>query len=84
MRQTTCLVVNLIKTYNFAALFNCTTDPITKTFLYNFDPLKPYFHIAKLGFTGVYIIFLFLPKIIDCGTSKVDLVFSMLHTKIQP
>ena len=58
MRQTTCLVVNLIKTYNFAALFNCTTDPITKTYLYNFDPLKPHFYIAKLGFTGVYIIFL--------------------------
>ena len=31
---------------------------ITKTCLYNFDPLKPHFHIIKLGFTGVYIIFL--------------------------
>ena len=29
-----------------------------KTFLYNFDPLKPHFYIVKLGFTGVYIIFL--------------------------
>ena len=29
---------------------------ITKTCLYNFDPLKPYFYIVKLGFTGVYII----------------------------
>ena len=29
-----------------------------KTCLYNFDPLKPYFYIVKLGFTGVYIIFL--------------------------
>ena len=28
---------------------------ITKTCLYNFDPLKPHFHIVKLGFTGVYI-----------------------------
>ena len=26
--------------------------------LYNFDPLKPHFYIVKLGFTGVYIIFL--------------------------
>ena len=26
--------------------------------LYNFDPLKPQFYIVKLGFTGVYIIFL--------------------------
>ena len=31
---------------------------ITKTCLYNFDPLKPHFYIVKLGFTGVYINFL--------------------------
>ena len=31
---------------------------ITKTRLYNFDPLKPHFYIVKLGFTGVYINFL--------------------------
>ena len=31
---------------------------ITKTCLYNFDPLKPHFYIVKLGFTEVYIIFL--------------------------
>ena len=31
---------------------------ITKTRLYNFDSLKPHFYIVKLGFTGVYIIFL--------------------------
>ena len=31
---------------------------ITKTYLYNFDPLKPHFYIVKLWFTGVYIIFL--------------------------
>ena len=30
---------------------------ITKTLLYNFDPIKPHFYIVKLGFTGVYIIF---------------------------
>ena len=28
---------------------------IKKTYLYNFDPLKPHFYIIKLGFTGVYI-----------------------------
>ena len=44
-------------------------DPITKTYLYNFDPLKPHFYIVKLGFTGVHIIFLFLLKNIDCGYS---------------
>ena len=42
---------------------------ITKTCLYNFDPLKPHFYIVKLGFTGVYIIFLFLLLNIDCGYS---------------
>ena len=31
---------------------------ITKTCLYNIDPLKPHFYTVKLGFTGVYIIFL--------------------------
>ena len=31
---------------------------ITKTYLYNFDPFKPHFYTVKLGFTGVYIIFL--------------------------
>ena len=36
---------------------------------YNFDPLKPHFYIVKLGFTGVYIIFLILLKNIDCGYS---------------
>ena len=30
---------------------------ITKTCQYNIDPLKPHFYIVKLGFTGVYIIF---------------------------
>ena len=33
------------------------SEIITKTYLYNFDPLKPHFYIVKLGFTGVYIIF---------------------------
>ena len=31
---------------------------ITVTCLYNFDSLKPHFYTVKLGFTGVYIIFL--------------------------
>ena len=31
---------------------------ITKTYLYNFDPLNSHFYIIKLGFIGVYIIFL--------------------------
>ena len=37
---------------------------ITKTYLYNFNPLEPHFYIVKLGFTGVYI-FLISAKNID-------------------
>ena len=40
-----------------------------KTYLYNFDPLKPHFYVVKLGLTGVYIIFLISAKTIDCGYS---------------
>ena len=36
--------------------------------LISFEPLKPHFYIVKLGFTGVYIIFLIVRKSIDCGT----------------
>ena len=43
---------------------------ITKTRLYNFYPLKPHFYIVKLGFTGVYIIFLISAQNIDCGYSS--------------
>ena len=39
---------------------------ITKTCLYNFDPLKPYFYTVKLVFTGVYIIFIISAQNIDC------------------
>ena len=49
------------KTYNIA-LYS-----ITKTCLYNFDPLKPHFYIVKLGFTGVYIVFHISAQNIDCG-----------------
>ena len=42
---------------------------IMKTRLYNLDPLKPHFYIVKLGFTGVYIIFLISVQNIDCGSS---------------
>ena len=42
---------------------------ITKTCLYNFDPHKPHFYIVKLGFIGVYIIFLISAQNIDYGYS---------------
>ena len=43
----------------------CILQCITKTRLYNFDPLKPHFYIVKLGFTGVYIFFSYFAKNID-------------------
>ena len=45
------------------------TSLITKTCLYNVDPLKSHFYIVKVGFTGVYIIFLISAQNIDCGYS---------------
>ena len=42
---------------------------ITKTYLYNFDPLKPHFYIVKLGLQGYTLFLLFLLKSIDCGYS---------------
>ena len=45
------------------------SESITKTRLYNFDPLKPHFYIVKLGFTGVHIIFLIPAQNRDCGYS---------------
>ena len=44
-------------------------DYITKTSPCNEHPLTPHFYIVKLGFTGVYIFFLFLLQNIDCGYS---------------
>ena len=43
---------------------------ITKTRIYNFNPLKSHFNIVKLGFTGVYTIFLILLKTYIVGTHK--------------
>ena len=42
----------------FFVLFLFYKFYITKICLYNFEPLKPHSYIVKLGFTGVYIIFL--------------------------
>ena len=45
------------------------SEHITKTYVYNVDPLKPHFYIVKVGFTGVYIIFLISAQNTDCGYS---------------
>ena len=47
----------------------CLPLIFTKTYLYNFDPLKPHFYIVKLGFTGVNIIFHISAQNMDCGYS---------------
>ena len=66
---------------------------ITKTYLYNFDPLKPHFYIVKLGFTGVYIISLIsaqkhrlwvLVRIVEAVlTSTHNLCFEQKYEKYQ-
>ena len=40
-----------------------------KTCPCNVYPLIPHFYIAKLGYAGVYLFFLFLLQNIDCGYS---------------
>ena len=47
-----------IKHFTFVMLNKLRCHFIMKTCQYNFDLLKPHFYIVKLGFTGVYIIFL--------------------------
>ena len=42
-----------------------TGPPITKTYLYNIDPLKPHFYKENWGLQGYTLIFLFLRKNID-------------------
>ena len=56
---------------------------ITKTYLYNFDPLKPHFYTVKLGFTGVYIIFLIFAQIEAVLTSIHNLCFEQKLEKYQ-
>ena len=52
------------------------TSYITKTCLYNIDPLKPHFYVVTLGFTGVYIIFPLSAQKIDCGYSLAEAVLT--------
>ena len=47
----------LIRKHCIKVMVQCYI-PITRTCLYNFDPLKPHFYIVKLGLKRVYIIFL--------------------------
>ena len=57
------------KSFIWITNYRQSSRNITKTYLYNFDPLKPHIYIVKLGFIGVYIIFLISAQNIDCGYS---------------
>ena len=56
---------------------------ITKTCLYNFDPLKPHFYIVKLGFTGVYVIVLISAQNIDCRGGSNEYPQAMFWAEIR-
>ena len=56
------VTVQLIRTFVFAS-------HIRKTCPCNVYALKPHFYIAKPGYAGVYLFFLFLLQNIDCGYS---------------
>ena len=73
-RKTTCITVQMYlsplhTSHQFVCVEVFPPSHITKTYLYNFGPLKPHFYIVKLGFTGVYIIFLISAQNIDYGYS---------------
>ena len=57
------------RAYNLLGNNEARLNSITKTCLYNFDPLKPQFYTVKLGFRGVYIIFPHSAQNIDYGYS---------------
>ena len=64
----TALHMHILNVYDTLYVFQVdllVSNDIMKTHLYNFDPLKPHFYIVKLGFTGVYIIFLISAQNID-------------------
>ena len=63
--ETFFLIFEEMKSNTSCTLLNLD---ITKTCLYDFEPLKPNFYIVKLGFTGVYIIFLISAQNIDLDT----------------
>ena len=47
---------------DIAALMFRLIQVTTKTYLYNFNPLKPHFYIEQLGFTGVHYFSYFCSK----------------------
>ena len=58
--------------HNFKSLRHMRHPSVTsgKHVRVMYTPLKRHFYIAKLGYAGVYLIFLFLLQNIDCVLSK--------------
>ena len=66
---------------DFTAATRQLVAVITNTYLYNFDPLQPHFYLVKLGFTGVYIIFLISAQNIDIPRNHNKLIGSKENKK---
>ena len=60
------VIIELIASQQNGAMLS---HSITKTCLFNFDPLKPHFYIVKLGLQGYKLFSLSLLKNIDCRYS---------------
>ena len=69
MRQKTLTVRGTLTSLTFGSASELRVRFITKSYLYNFDPLKPLFYIVKAGFTGAYITYFsyLCSKNIFCG-----------------
>ena len=68
---TSCFIVTQNGNFMYVNIFKYILHKIIirKTCPYNVYPLEPHFYIAKLGYAGVYLFFLFLLQNIDCGYS---------------
>ena len=66
--QFQCAIDNCLS-INFPLYSESSSKIIRKTCPYNVYPIEPHFYIAKLGYAGVYLFFLFLLQNIDCGYS---------------
>ena len=66
-----CGTVNQVITWSVSHVDVCRTlifVIITKTCPCNVYPLEPHLYLGKLGYAGVYLLFLILIQNIDCGT----------------
>ena len=63
-------ILNKDKLSEYIELKNINNNThISKTYPCNVYPLEPHFYIAKLGYAGLYLFFLFLLQSIYCGYS---------------